>query len=44
MDDAALWLDGPHRQVPVRLGDVLEFTASEESLQVLGLNSRRVSD
>jgi NAD+ kinase len=44
MDDAALWLDGPHRQVPVRLGDVLEFTASDESLQVLGLNSRRVSD
>jgi len=41
MDEAALWLDGPHRQVPVRLGDVLEFTASDEPLRVLGIKSRR---
>ncbi len=41
MDEAALWLDGPHRQVPVRLGDVLEFTTSAEPLRVLGIKSRR---
>jgi NAD+ kinase len=41
MDEAALWLDGPHRQVPVRLGDVLEFTTSDNPLRVLGIKSRR---
>jgi NAD+ kinase len=41
MDEAALWLDGPHRQVPVRLGDVLEFSTSDEPLRVLGIKSRR---
>lgn len=41
MDDAMLWFDGPHRHVPVRLGDVIEFTASNEPLHVLGLRSRR---
>jgi len=44
MDDAALWLDGPHREVPVRLGDVLEFSASDKPLQVLGIKSRRQKD
>ena len=41
MDDAMLWFDGPHRSVPVRLGDVIEFSASNEPLHVLGLRARR---
>lgn len=41
MDDAMLWLDGPHRQFPVRLGEPAEFSLSEEPLRVLGLTSRR---
>jgi NAD+ kinase len=43
MDDAALWLDGPHRQVPVRLGDVVEFAASDKPLKVLGIKGRQRS-
>jgi NAD+ kinase len=41
MDDAMLWLDGPNRQIPVRLGDIVEFTTSENPLRVLGLDARR---
>lgn len=40
MDDAMLWLDGPYRQIPVRLGDRAEFGVSEEPLRVLGLTRR----
>jgi len=42
MDDAMLWLDGPYRQIPVRLGDEVEFGVSDHPLRVLGLGSRRV--
>jgi NAD+ kinase len=41
MDDAALYLDGPHRTVSVRLGDVVSFGVSDEPLQVLGLRGRK---
>jgi NAD+ kinase len=40
MDDAALFFDGPHRHVPVRLGDRVSFFASDEPLSVLGLSRR----
>jgi NAD+ kinase len=43
MDEAGLWLDGPHRQVPVRLGDVLEFSASDKPLEVLGIRGSRAA-
>jgi NAD+ kinase len=41
MDDAMVWLDGPHRQFPVRLGEPVEFALSDAPLRVLGLASRR---
>ena len=41
MDDACVFLDGPYRQVPVRLGDVLTFRVSNEPLLLLGLAERR---
>jgi NAD+ kinase len=41
MDDACVFLDGPYRQVPVRLGDELTFRASDEPLRLLGLRERR---
>ena len=41
MDDAALYLDGPHRTVSVRLGDVVSFGVSDEPLKVLGLHARK---
>ncbi len=41
MDDACLFLDGPQRHVPVRLGDTLAFRASDEPLLLLGLRERR---
>jgi NAD+ kinase len=41
MDDASVFLDGPYRQAPVRLGDVLTFRASDEPLLLLGLRERR---
>ena len=41
MDDAAVFIDGPYRQVPVRLGDVLTFRASDEPLLLLGMKARR---
>ena len=40
MDEAKLWLDGPNREISVRLGDVVEFGVSDEPLQVLGLGSK----
>jgi NAD+ kinase len=43
MDDACVFLDGPYRQTPVRLGDVLTFRASDEPLLLLGLRERRTS-
>lgn len=41
MDDAAIYLDGPHRVVSVRLGDTVSFGVSDEPLNVLGLRGRR---
>jgi len=41
MDDASFFLDGPHRSVSVRLGDVVSFGVSSEPLTVLGLRGRR---
>lgn len=41
MDDASVFLDGPYRQVPVRLGDVLTFRTSNEPLVLLGPKERR---
>jgi NAD+ kinase len=41
MDDAAVFFDGPDRQVPVRLGDRVTFSVSDEPLRVLGLRGRR---
>ncbi len=40
MDEAKLWLDGPNREISVRLGDVVEFGVSDEPLRVLGLGSK----
>ncbi|MBN1610048.1 MAG: NAD(+)/NADH kinase [Polyangiaceae bacterium] len=37
MHDAALYLDGPYRRISVSLGDVAQFSASNEPLCVLGL-------
>jgi NAD+ kinase len=41
MDDACVFLDGPHRQFPVQLGDVLTFRVSDEPLVLLGIRERR---
>lgn len=41
MDESMVWLDGPHRQFPVRLGERVEFGLSEAPLRVLGLTSKR---
>jgi len=41
MDDASLYLDGPHRSVRFRLGDVASFGVSDEPLTVLGLRGRK---
>jgi NAD+ kinase len=43
MDEAKLWLDGPSREISVRLGDVVEFGVSDEPLEVLGLGSKKRS-
>jgi len=40
MDDSSLFLDGPQRTIPVRLGDEIEFSLSDSPLQVLGLRAR----
>ncbi|HWZ90559.1 MAG TPA: NAD(+)/NADH kinase [Polyangiaceae bacterium] len=41
MDNASLYLDGPHRTVSVRLGDTVSFGVSDEPLTVLGLRGRK---
>lgn len=41
MQDGCLFLDGPYRQVPVRLGDEVTFYASDEPLTVVGLSTAR---
>ena len=41
MQDCRVYLDGPYKQVSVRLGDVVRFQASEEPLRVYGLAERR---
>ena len=41
MDEASLFLDGPYRQISVRLGDAVEFAVSDEPLTVLGLRARK---
>jgi NAD+ kinase len=40
MDDSSLFVDGPQRTIPVRLGDKIEFALSDMPLQVLGLRAR----
>jgi NAD+ kinase len=40
MDESSLFLDGPYRKTPVRLGDEIEFRISDEPLSVLGLRGR----
>lgn len=40
MDDSSLFLDGPKRKIPVRLGDEIEFALSDAPLTVLGLRAR----
>ncbi len=42
MQEARLFLDGPHRELRVSLGDVVTFRASDEPLHVLGLTTARV--
>lgn len=41
MRDARLFLDGPQREIPIRLGDTTVFELSSEPLTVLGLSRRR---
>jgi NAD+ kinase len=41
MDRGVLFLDGPFRRIPLRLGDVVRFSASDELLTVLGLSAKR---
>lgn len=40
MDDSSLFLDGPKRKIPIRLGDEIEFALSDTPLTVLGLRAR----
>jgi NAD+ kinase len=41
MDQARIYLDGPYRALDVRLGDEVQFHASDEPLTVLGLKRSR---
>jgi NAD+ kinase len=41
MQQGCLFLDGPYLRVPVRLGEVVTFSADGDPLQVLGLHARR---
>jgi NAD+ kinase len=41
MRDACLFLDGPFQRIAVRLGDRIQFAASEEPIRVLGITTRR---
>ncbi len=40
-DEAAVYMDGPYKQASVRLGDVVRFFLSGETLTVRGLGRRR---
>lgn len=40
MHDASLYLDGPYKQLPVRLGDIVTFQESKEPLTLLGPRAR----
>ncbi len=44
MQDAGMFLDGPYREIPVSLGDVATFRASDEPLHVLGLGGRHLNE
>jgi NAD+ kinase len=41
MQDACMFFDGPYQRVPLSLGDIASFRASDEPLHVLGLARRR---
>ena len=41
MDAARLYIDGPHVEVPLKLGQVVEFYLSEEPLRLLGFRGDR---
>ncbi len=41
MHQARVYLDGPYRALPVRLGDEVEFETSQQPLTVLGLAKKR---
>jgi NAD+ kinase len=41
MDKAVLFLDGPYRRINLGLGDVVQFVASNEALNVLGVGAPR---
>ncbi len=41
-DEAMVFLDGPYRCIKVHLGDVLEFSASDEPLAVLGIRRKKL--
>jgi NAD+ kinase len=41
MHDAAMFLDGPYKRISLRLGDVVEFQASDEPLVLLGRRAKR---
>lgn len=43
MQSASVFLDGPYRELPVRLGDEVRFFPSDRPLSVLGLGPRRRS-
>ncbi|OQX67739.1 MAG: hypothetical protein B6A08_13730 [Sorangiineae bacterium NIC37A_2] len=40
MDQGAVYLDGPYRVLPVKLGEDVRFSLSDEPLRVLGLSER----
>lgn len=44
MQDACMFLDGPNMRLSVRLGDVVRFQVSEESLTVCGLSAQRAQE
>ncbi|MCH2108420.1 MAG: NAD(+)/NADH kinase [Polyangiaceae bacterium] len=41
---AEIYLDGPYRKLPVRLGEEVSFERSDQPLHVLGLDARRHRD
>jgi NAD+ kinase len=44
MQSGCIFLDGPYKRVPVRLGDRATFTADGDPLRVLGLRGRRAQE